>query len=257
MHDLRQLGLAPGQTVMLHVSVRAIGWVVGGPDVVIRALLDVLTPQGTLMMYVGWEEAPYELAEWPEDRRRAYLAECPPFDPATSRARRGYSILTEYLRTWPGARRSDHPEASVAAVGSRAGWITADHPLQYAYGPGTPLAKLCEVGGQVLLLGSPLSAITLLHHAEHLAQVPNKRIEHFRMPIRRDGRRVWVEIEEFDTGSGIVDWEGGDYFEAIARDCLASGRGRTGQVGAASSVLFDAADLVGFAVPWMEDNLGR
>lgn len=255
--DLRKLGLVPGQMVMLHASVRATGWVVGGPDMVIQALLDVLGPEGTLMMYVGWEDNPYHLAEWPEDRQRAYLEECPPFDPARSRAYRKWSILTEYLRTWPGACRSDHPEASVAALGAKARWITENHPLQYGYGPGSPLAKLCEAGGKVLLLGAPLNTITLLHYAEHLAQVPNKRIARYKMPILRDGQRAWVDIEDFDTSRGIVDWEGRDYFEAIARQYVSSGKGRSGKVGAAQSYLFDAADLVRFAIQWMERTFGR
>lgn len=42
--DLRNLGVLPGQVIMLHASVRAIGWIVGGPDTVLQALLDVLTP---------------------------------------------------------------------------------------------------------------------------------------------------------------------------------------------------------------------
>ena len=254
--DLRKLGVLPGQVVMLHASVKAIGWIVGGPDMVIQALLDVLTPEGTLMMYVGWEEAPYGLAEWPEDRQRAYLEECPPFDPATSRAYRKWSILTEYLRTRRGACRSNHPEASVVAIGSRAGWITANHPLQYGYGLGSPLAKLCKMRGQVLLLGAPLNSITLLHYAEHMARVPNKRIARYKMPILRDGQRVWVEIEEFDTSQGIVDWGAGDYFETIAREYLSSGEDCSGKVGAAQSYLFDAADLTEFAIQWMERTLG-
>ena len=54
--DLRELGVLPGAIVMLHASVKAIGWVVGGPDTVIHALLDLLAPDGTLMMYISWEE---------------------------------------------------------------------------------------------------------------------------------------------------------------------------------------------------------
>jgi aminoglycoside 3-N-acetyltransferase len=87
--DLKRLGVASGDTLMLHASVKAVGWVVGGPDVVIQALLEVLGNEGTLMMYVGWEdspwEAPYAFAEWPEEWQRAYLEEFPPFNPATSR----------------------------------------------------------------------------------------------------------------------------------------------------------------------------
>jgi len=153
--DLKGLGVRQGQVVMLHASVKAIGWVVGGPDIVIQALLDVLGPGGTLMMYVGWEEDPYLTFALKEGRGEAYVAECPPFDPRRSRANRKWSILTEYLRTWPGAYRSDHPEASVVAVGAKAPWLTKDHPLHYPYGLGSPYAKLCELRGSVLLLGHP------------------------------------------------------------------------------------------------------
>lgn len=247
-----------GQVIMLHVSVRAIGWIVGGPDMVIQALLDVLGDKGTLMMYVSWEDSPYDLSDRPENHQRAYLEECPPFDPARSRANREWSILTEYLRTWPGAFRSGNPDASVVTVGAKARWITENHPLNYGYGPGSPLAKLCQVKGKVLLLGAPLSSITLLHHAEHMAKVPEKRVVHYRMPLLRNGKRVWVDIEEFDTGRGIVDWDGEeDYFEVIAREYLSSGKGRQGRVGMAPSYLFDAADLVQFAIQWMESTFGK
>src|SRR5512136_1108623 len=243
VRDLTRLGVAPGQTVMLHASVQAIGWIVGGPDAVLQALLDVLTPTGTLAMYVACEDRTDHWAEWSPERQAAYGAECPPFDPAASRANREWSILTEYLRTRPGARRSANPGASVAAVGARAGWLTENHPLQYGYGPGSPLAKLCEAGGYVLQIGVPLSTVTLLHYSEHMAAVPDKRILRYLAPLLRDGRRAWVEVEEFDTSRGIVDWEGGDYFAAIVQEFLASGCGQSGMVGAAQSHLFDAAAL--------------
>ncbi|MGY4706585.1 aminoglycoside 3-N-acetyltransferase [Candidatus Bipolaricaulota sp. J31] len=255
VEDLRKLGLRPGQVVMLHASVRAIGWVVGGPDVVIQAILDVVGPEGTLMMYVGWEEVPYLTVAMREGRGEAYLEECPAFDPRRSRANRKWSILTEYLRTWPGARRSDHPEASVAAVGAKAEWLTKDHPLNYPYGPGSPFAKLCEAGGRVLLLGSPLNAVTLLHHAETIARIPDKRIVRYKMPVLEEGRRVWVQIEDIDTGEGIVEGSSSEeYFAEIVREYLASGKGRSGKVGAAQAYLLDAADLVEFAVRWLEDK---
>ena len=257
VRDLRELGVLPGQAIWLHVSVKAIGWVVGGPDMVIQALLDVLTPEGTLMMLVSWEDGTYEMAEWPEEKQRAYLEECPPFDPLRSRAYRKWSILTEYLRTWPGACRSNHPDASFAAVGKAAHWITKDHPLQYGYGPGSPPAKLCEAEGQVLILGSALSDMTLLHHSEHMARVPGKPIVRYKAPMLIEGRREWVEIEEFDTNRHIGDWKGESYFDIIPREFLASGNGRSGNVGAAQSYLFDAHSLNEFAIRWLEGNVGN
>ena len=257
VRDLTRLGVAPRQIVMLHASVRAIGWMVGGPDVVLQALLDVLTPAGTLAMYVACEDCTDDWAEWSPERQAAYRAECPPFDPATSRANREWSILTEYLRTRPGACRSANPGASVAAVGARAAWLTEAHPLQYGYGPGSPLAKLCEADGYVLQVGVPLSTVTLLHYSEHMAAVPDKRTACYSVPLLRDGQRVWVEVEEFDTSRGIVEWEGGDYFAAIVQDYLASGGGRSGTIGAAQSHLFEAAALHQAALRWMERMFGR
>lgn len=99
-HDLRALGVREGQVVMLHASVKAVGWVIGGPCRVLRALLEILTPQGTLMMLANWEDNPYDLERWPEAKRQAYLTSYPSFDPATSRAdHRELGFLTEYLRT--------------------------------------------------------------------------------------------------------------------------------------------------------------
>ena len=59
--DFSDLGVSPGGTIMLHASVKSVGWVVGGPDVVLHALREALGPEGTLMMYVGWEDNPYDL----------------------------------------------------------------------------------------------------------------------------------------------------------------------------------------------------
>ncbi|MDA0744952.1 MAG: aminoglycoside 3-N-acetyltransferase [bacterium] len=255
--DLKKLGLAPGETVMFHVSVKKIGWIVGGPDTVIHALLDALGPEGTLMMYIKSEDPLDNFDAWPADRKQAYLDECPPFDSNRSRAHRKWSVLTEYIRTWPGAHCSNHPEARIAALGAKAKWITSEHPLQYGYGLGSPLAKLYETGGKVLLLGAPLKALTILHHAEHIAEVPNKKIERFTWPMLVSGKRQWVEIEQFDTSDGIVDWPKGDYFTQITGEYLNLQKYSIGKVGAAESYLFDARHLTDFAVSWMEKKFGR
>ena len=253
VRELRELGLTEGQTVMLHASVKNIGWVVGGPDVVLDAILEILTDSGTLMMFAIWEDQPYSLPEWSKERQQAYLDECPPFDPARSRAdRKGLGILAEYLRTRPGSYRSRHP-FSYVAVGERAKWITDEHPWRYNNGPGSPSAKLCEASGLVLLLGSPVRSITLLHYAEHLANVPNKRITQYRMPMLQNGQRVWMDFEEYDIYRGIVDWPD-NYFETIVREYLAAGNGRTGTIGAAESYLLEAQSLTSFGVNWMEEH---
>lgn len=251
VRDLRVLGLEPGQVAMLHASVKAVGWIVGGPDVVLDALLEVLGPSGTLMMMVGTEDGSYWMHRWPEERQRAYREELPPFDPLRTRAYRGWSILTEYLRTRPGAVRSRHPDSSFAAIGPKAAWLTEDHPYQHGYGPGSPLARLVQADGRVLLLGSPLSDVTLLHHAEYLLDIPTKKTVRYSEPVLVDGCTQWIEMEELDSSNGIADFGVFDYFTPIVSGYIAAGGARSGHVGAASCHLLGAAGLVRYAVEWM------
>jgi aminoglycoside 3-N-acetyltransferase len=250
--DFCKIGVAAGQTIMLHASVKAVGPVMGGPNTILQALLDHLTPEGTLLMYAGWEDIPDYLAELPSEAQAVYRAEFPPFDPVTARAVRGYGILVECLRTWPDVQRSLNPEVSMVAVGGRAIWLTRDHPLNYGYGAGSPFAKLVEVQGKVLLIGSPLDNITLLHYAENRARLRQKRVIHYSCPILRDGIKVWVEIEDFNTSEPHADYT----FETIARDYLNAGNGTVGRIGQAESYLFDAANLANFAVAWLESRFG-
>jgi aminoglycoside 3-N-acetyltransferase len=248
--ELKALGLIAGQSVMVHASVKAIGKIIGGPNVVVQALLETLTPAGTLMMYVGWEDIPDFIADLPQAVQQTYYTEHPPFDPRIARAVRDHGILAEIVRGWPGARRSLNPEASVAAIGAQAEEITRDHPLNYGYGAGSPLEKLVEARGQVLMLGAPLDTLTLLHYAENRAQMRHKRVIRYSCPILREGARVWVEIEDFDTGEPHGDYT----FEEIAREYLALGKGRQGTIGNATSYLFDAADLSAFAIAWLDQR---
>jgi aminoglycoside 3-N-acetyltransferase len=249
----KKLGISKNQTVMLHISVKSIGWIEIGPEVVIQSLLDVLSPKGTLMMYVGWNEAPDE--KWSEAIYNKYLENNPPFDPLISKANPNYSILAECLRNWSGAFRSNHPEASIAAVGAKAEWITKNHPINYPYGYGSPLEKLCNLNGKILLVGAPLNTITLLHYAENLAKIPNKRIIHYKVPIKRNNRKVIIEIEDFDSTKGIVA-NAEEYFKKIISEYLESGKGQRGIVGAANSYLFEADDLKNYAIEWLERIFG-
>ncbi|TLX13029.1 aminoglycoside 3-N-acetyltransferase [Rhizobium sp. MHM7A] len=250
--DLEKLGLRAGDMVMVHAAMSRLGRLLNGPDMFIDALGDVVGLSGTIVAYTDWNGAYDELLD--EDGRvppewRDHIA---PFDPATSRAIRDNGIFPEFLRTRPGARRSGNPGASVAAIGARADWLTADHPLDYGYGEGSPLAKLVEAGGKVLMAGAPLDTMTLLHHAEHLADIPNKRLRRYEAPFATSAGVVWRMIEEFDTGDPVVPDLASDYFGEIVRAFLASGAGAQGLIGEAPSVLVDAASICSFAVAWLE-----
>lgn len=220
----------------------------GGAQTILDALRDAVGDRGTILGYTDWDGQD-DVEAHPELRDAVR-----PFDPLSSRSVRDNGFFPEMLRTTPGAVRSMNPGASVAALGGKAEWFTADHPLDYGYGPRSPLAKLVEASGKTLLLGAPLDTMTLLHHAEHLAQFTPKRIKRYETPLLVEGRTVWRRFEEFDT-SDPPDGLAEDYFATIVTDFLATGRGRRGTVGAAPSVLVEAKEIVPFAVSWIERAL--
>jgi aminoglycoside 3-N-acetyltransferase len=247
---------------MVHCRMSALGCVVGGAETVVRALLDALGPDGTLMAYTGWQDAPPDdLGDLDQKTRRVYIEEHPAYDPRVALARRDHGRVAEALRTWPGARHSGHPEAGVAAVGPLTDALIAEHPYDDAYGAGTPYARLVELGGQVAVLGAPLDTVTLVHHAEAVAEVPRKRRVSYGSPVIVGGERLWRIFSDIDTSEGALPYERvlgeEDYIEHIVRLALAAGAGRSGLVGEATAYLFDARGLVEHAVGWIERNFGK
>lgn len=254
--DLQRLGVRPGDIVMVHAAMSKVGPCLNGPDSLVGALLDAVGPTGTLLAYTDWNAA-YEALLDEQNRVPAEWREhVPPFEPGTSRAVRDNGVLPEFVRTTPGAKRSGNPGASVAAIGAAADWVTADHPIDYGYGEGSPLAKLVEANGKVLMVGAPLDTMTLLHHAEHLAQLPDKRIRRTEVPFSTTEGVRWRMVEEFDTSEPIVAGLRDDYFADVVQAFLASGQGAQGLVGRAPSVLVEAAPICRFAVQWLERNWG-
>jgi aminoglycoside 3-N-acetyltransferase len=254
---LRHIGVAAGGIVMVHASLSRLGWVVGGSETVLRALLSAVGPSGTICAQVSWQETPLDLMTHPVSHRRAYDAAPLPFEPQVAEAARFEGRLAERLRTWPGARRSDNADTGVAAVGARAAWLVDPHGPDHGFGPGTPYARLVEASGQVLLLGAPLHTISLLHHAEAIARIPAKRRVRYRIPLPGPGGVQWRECEDIDVRDGPVPYEravpaGEPPLAAIARAALAAGIGERGRIGAAQAHLFSARPLVAFARGWLE-----
>ena len=249
--NLRALGLEPGDAVLVHAALRSVGPILGGPDTIVAALRDVLGPDGTILAYADWQGQ--DEAEAYPDHRDDLM----PFDPLTSRATRDNGFWPELLRTTPGALRSGNPGASMVALGGQAQWFTQNHPMDHGYGPGSPLARLVEADGKVLMLGAPLDTMTLLHYAEHLARIPH-RLKRYETPLLIDGEIVWRAFEEFDTSD--PPGEPGelpiDHIGQIVAAFLAAGNGRRGTIGAAPSVVVDAKEVVPFAVTWLEAKLG-
>lgn len=241
VRDLHTLGVSPDGVVMVHASLRAVGPVTGGATVVVQALLDAVGAGGTLVAYVDFEPFFVDGDE-----------EIPVFDKRLAPAARDHGVLHEVLRTWPGALRSDHPDAGVVALGAKADWIVSEHPFNYGYGNGSPYDRVLQAHGQVLMLGAPLDTITLLHCAEHQARIPDKRVVRYRRLMPGVNGADWVTFEEFDTSEPVNAQLPEDSFEQIGREFVASGRGTVGTFGAATATLLDGRQLVDFGIAWLE-----
>jgi aminoglycoside 3-N-acetyltransferase len=247
--DLRGLGVRPGIVLLAHSSLSSLGWVCGGPLALIQALQRVLRSYGTLVMptHSGqlsdpelWHHPPVPRAWWEQIR-----ANMPAYDPRLTPTR-GMGAVAELFRTLPDAVRSLHPQVSFAAWGEQAIQVISDHSLDFPLGEDSPLARVYELDGWVLLLGVDHAVNTSLHLAEYRARYAAKSIVESGAPVLAGGHRKWKKLQDINISSDDFDRLGRDF----SRDCAACIK--TGRVGLAAGQLFPQRACVDYAVHWME-----
>lgn len=246
--DLHSLGLGTGDVVMVHSSMRSLGFVAGGSQAVVQALLEVIGPQGTLVVPThtpdnsdpaGWRNPPVPETWWPVIR-----AETPGFDPARTPSR-WMGFIAETVRAWPGAVRSDHPQVSCAALGSHAAEIVASHPLADAHGDKSPLGAINRLDGKVLLLGCGHGSNTSLHLAEARQEAP-PRCPAGASVLGQGGSSRWLTWDEVVTNE--------EDFEQLGEAFEATGAVSAGRVGEATARLMSQRALVDFGTAWIAAN---
>lgn len=246
--DLRNLGLPAGATMLVHTSLSSLGFVCGGARAVVSALESALGPDGTIVVPTGtggmdpagWRDPPVPHEWWPAIREAL-----PAYDPRLTPPRNMGAVPDAVLRR-PETVRSPHPLVSLAALGARSLFVAGEHPLDYGLGEGSPLARIYDLDGWVLLLGVGHDRNTSLHLCEYRASWPSKETEHPKVPVDSDGGRKWVALEDYATSTR-------DFLE-IGADFEESGGVRTGTVGHATARLMRQRQLVDFGVAWMERN---
>ncbi|KAL6924136.1 hypothetical protein FSST1_001410 [Fusarium sambucinum] len=241
--DIHNLGLNMGDNVLVHCSLSTIGWINGGPETLTHSLLDVLTPEGTLVVPTqtssnsdpsAWVNPPVPQAWWQEIRDTM-----PVFNPQTSGTQR-MGVLAETVRNWPGAMRSSHPQTSFSAVGANATLITEGHALDCMFGERSPLARLEELGAKILLLGVDFDKCTCFHLAEYRIG-PQTFDNSFAASV--NGAREWTTVSDV----AIND----DDFLELGNEFLKGSDVMRGHIGAASCYLFSLKKAVQFAQKWM------
>jgi aminoglycoside 3-N-acetyltransferase len=218
VEQLQALGVRGGGVLLVHTSFKAVRPVQGGPMALIDALRTALGPQGTLVMPTMSDGESV-------------------FDPSSTPTV-GMGITAELFWRQPGVMRSTHPGGSFAAEGPLAEQICRPQPLSPPHGPDSPVGRVHELDGQVLLLGVTHSENTTLHLAEALARVPYS-VSH-PCVVEVDGAARTVMVAETDhccTGFRLAD----DWLRA-------RGLQRMGKVGSADARLFNSRDVVALAL---------
>ena len=245
----RSLGLEKGDTIMVHTSLSKIGYVCGGAQTVIEALTQTVGGEGTLMMpSQSWKNLdPEDGVHWDVDRQywQVIRDNWPAYDKHLTPTNT-MGAVAEMFRSWPGAVRSDHPARSVAAWGKHAQELTQGHDLSNIFGDGSPLGRLYDLDGKVLLIGVGYEKNTSLHLADARAEYPGKHtcVEH--SAVMENGKRVWKAYETL-----FVDGEDFEKIgEAFEQSCSVS----RCMLGHAQLRLMSQRALVDFAVRWIEAN---
>lgn len=248
--DLADLGVEPGDALLVHGSLSSLGWVCGGPPAVVDALQRTLTEAGTLVMPTHTpghsEPSEWENPTVPESWYETIRKSMPPFRPDVTPTW-GVGAVAECFRSCPDVRRSDHPHLSFAAWGADTEFVTAGHELECRLGEDSPLARLYDLGGRVLFLGTTHETNTSLHLAEYRTEgAPGKVLKG--APVLENGERRWVTFEDIPIDSDDFPDCGAAFEEAHP------GAVRTGTVGFGPAKLLEMRPMVDFAVDWFDAN---
>lgn len=175
--QLVALGVERGGVLLVHTAFSKVRPVEGGPEGLIAALREALGPEGTLVM-----------PSWSGDADE-------PFDPARSECDADLGIVPQIFSRLPGVLRSNHAHA-FAAVGPKASQVLSDELPLPPHIPESPVGRVRDLNGQVLLLGVNHDADTTVHLGELEASVP------YRLPkyvtVLEDGATVRVAYGEND-----------------------------------------------------------
>lgn len=244
--ELEPLTLS-GKVVCVHSAMKRIGYVVGGVQAVVEALLETVGPDGTVMMpsYTGGISDP---AEWrfpavPAEDIETVRDQICLYDPLKSPTQ-SMGAVAEYFRTYPGTIRSGHPQSSFTGNGRQAEDLLREHPMAFRFGVRSPLGTLCRMDGAVLLLGAPYRTTSLFHLVRSF--LPDQESVVKRYPVAGQDGVEWVEAE--DIAYPTVWFEDGMDF------LIDQGIARRSVFGETQALTFPARDAVVALVGWLDGD---
>jgi aminoglycoside 3-N-acetyltransferase len=250
INDLKNIGLKKGMTVILHSSLSSLGTVLGGAITVIQALMEMITEEGNIVMPAhssdntnpeNWCNPPV-----PKEWHKIIKEKMPAFDSAYYPTRQMGVIADTFLR-FPGVVRSNHPTASFSAWGKDKEKIIFDHDLESSFGERSPLSKVYDLDGYVLLMGVSYNRNTSFH----LSEVRSGTIDYTNeeSAIYENNIRKWKKYKDMDYNP--------DEFINIGKDFEKEYKVSKGKIGLADSLFFNQKEAVDFCVSWLKTKKNK
>ncbi len=199
INDLKKIGITSKMTLIVHSSLSSMGQVSGGALSVIQALQEVLTKEGTLVMPTHSSHLS-DPKEWYNPKIKKHMwnkirKEMPGYDKNTTPTYQ-MGIIPEVFRTLPDVKRSNHPVYSFSAWGKEKNNILEKHSLNNGLGECSPLARIYDLDGYILLLGTNYDSNTSMHLSEHRIGVFPKIKR--KSPMIINEKKEWVTYHEIE-----------------------------------------------------------
>lgn len=196
--QLQNLGIQKGMLLLVNVDSTKLGYLIGGAQTLIDALMEVVGYEGTIVMpsFTPQLQDPSNASTklprqyWTEIREHAY-----PFDKKLSEPFGSDEVVYQFLRN-DAVARSYHPLYSFAAWGKYAKLICDKHPLHFALGKDSPLGKLVELNGYCVVLGCGYEGCTMFHMAQYQQDLSPVRL--VCAPIENGKHLEWKNLLEVD-----------------------------------------------------------
>ncbi len=191
--DLINLGIMEGDCILLHSSLKSLGYVENGAKTVIDALIEVISSSGTLVL----PTYPVQGSMLKTCLKKDYI-----FDMKTNTTTIG-AIPTAFLK-YEGVIQSIHPTHSMSAVGRNSKMVTENHHIgDKTYGENSPWAKIVKLNGKILGIGISLAWHTIYHHVEDIMgdEFPIKVKLNQTYTIKcktKDGNYINVKVQPLD-----------------------------------------------------------
>lgn len=250
--NFKRMGITPTDTVLVHSSLSKLGYVIGGAQTVIEALKETLS-EGTIVMpaHTGDNSNPEAFENPPLPHKywnKIYKNNIPAFNKETS-VPRGMGKIAEGFLMLKQTKRSNHPMVSFSAYGKEADYLTKDQPLSPMFGLDSPIGRIYQTGGKILMLGTDFSRCSSFHLSEGLTGMLKKIKEE--TAVMQDGKRQWITYEDYAYDE--------DDFEFIGNRLKENHFVKTYKIGLGEAHIMDLKEAVDAAKTLIIDHrkLGR